>query len=170
MRQEGCLFDPEKPHRSQRVCSDVVMTQAKMGLLSTVTLCWPHTSDNPRMCSMFMTGVVMEKQPVCYFNHLFSIINITEMKNEPFFITKRRSPLFPDTVEHLSRCGFMLRCATYSQNSQIAIVKCSQHSPSVCKNATTVSTAGRRKNDEAWAKSLGLFSHELQHLDRICTR
>lgn len=44
----------------------------------------------------------MEKQPVCYFNHylvlVFSIVKITEVKSEPFFITKRRSPLFPDTV------------------------------------------------------------------------
>lgn len=63
---------------------------------------------------MFMTGVVMEKQPVCNLNHLFLIVKITEMKSEPFFITKRRSPLFPDTVvneylkrSHLSRCGFM---------------------------------------------------------------
>lgn len=73
-----------------------------MGLLSTVTLRWPLTSDNPRMWSVFRTDVVAEKQLLCYFNHFLlcfaSILKIAEVTSGLLFIITRCSPSFPDIV------------------------------------------------------------------------
>lgn len=76
--------------------------RAKMGLLSTLTLRWPLTSDNPRMWSVFMTKVVTEKQAVCYFNHFLvcfaSILKLAELTSGLLFLIARCSPSFPDIV------------------------------------------------------------------------
>lgn len=100
---------PALPFWSYRVASITAILfwcfkgmQPKIGLLSTVTLHWPLTSDNPRMWPVFMSETVTEKQPVCYFNHFLlcfaSILIIAELSSGLLFIITRCSPSFPDIV------------------------------------------------------------------------